>query len=139
METSLKLITLLTIFLIACNSGNNPLRQKSPEELRQELKVKEQKSYMDYLTVEYKLDKAFWSGNDIITGTINNSASIARFKDVVLTITFFTGTDTELKSADYVIYKFSEPNSKTPFEIRTNSPNATKKIGVRVNRAIPID
>lgn len=138
MKSNVKLFILISFVLISCN-GNTPLHQKTAEELRQELKVKEQTNPSVYLSAEYKLDVTFWTSQDVITGFINNTASIARFKDVVLTITFLTGTDTELKSENYVIYKFCEPNSKTPFEIKTKSPSATKKIGVTVKEAIPVD
>jgi len=138
MKTQVKLFILIPIILISCNSGT-PLRQKSPEEIRQELKIKEQTSFLNYLTVEYNLDKTFWTSEDVIKGFVANSASIARFKDVVLTVTFLTATDTELGSKDYVVYKFFEPNSRTDFEIKTKSPAATKKIGVKVKTVVPVD
>lgn len=138
MKTIVKLIVIITLVLSSCN-GNTPLHQKTAEELRQELKVKEQTNPIVYLSAEYKLDVTFWTSQDVIKGFINNSASIARFKDVVLTITYFTETDTELKSENFVLYKFFEPNSKTPFEIKTKSPNATKKIEVKVKEAVPVN
>jgi hypothetical protein len=138
MKTNVKLFALIMLVITSCN-GNTPLHQKTAEELRQELKVREQTNPITYLSAEYKLNVTFWTSQDVINGFINNSASIARFKDVVLTITYFTETDTELKSENFVLYKFFEPNSKTPFEIKTKSPNATKKIGVKVKEAIPVN
>jgi ribosomal protein S10 len=61
---------------------------------------------------------------------------LARFKDAVLTITFLPETGTKLKSVDFVVYKFIEPNSKTDFEIRTKMPNATKKYRVQIKTVV---
>jgi hypothetical protein len=138
MKTNVKLFILISFILFSCG-GNAPLHQKSPEELRQELKTKEQTDFRNYLSVEYNLTKTFWTEEDVIKGSITNTASIARFKDIVITITFFTATDTELGSKDFVEYKFFEPNSKTAFEIKTKSPSATKKIGVTIKSAVPVD
>lgn len=120
--------------------GNNPLRQKSPEELRQELKMTEHQNYNQYLTVQtntanYKL----WTDNYAITGSIKSTSSLARFKDAVLTVTFLTETDTELKSVNFVVYKFIEPNATTDFEIRTKMPSATKKYNIRIKTVIPVE
>lgn len=138
MKTNVKLFILISFILFSCG-GNSSLHQKSPEELRQELKTREQTNYKDYLSVKYDLTKTFWTEEDVIKGLIANTASIARFKDIVITITFFTATDTELGSQDFVEYKFFEPNSKTAFEIKTKSPSATKKIGVTIRSAVPVD
>src|SRR5664280_2398534 len=100
MKTGLKLFTLISIILIgcnSCNSGTNPLRQKSPEELRQELKETEHQNFNQYLTVHYNnADYKLWTDKYQIKGYIQNTASIARFKDAILTVTFLTETDTEL-------------------------------------------
>jgi len=138
MKTLFYILMCFPILFLSCN-GSGSLQQKTPEQLRQELKIREQSNIQDYLLVEYNLSTTFWTGQDVITGTINNSATVAKFKDVVLTVIFFTETDTELGTKDYVIYKFFDPNSKTDFEIETDSPSATKKIGVRVKSAVPID
>lgn len=126
----------MTVFLISCLGGPT---KKSPEQLIQELKLMEQINFNEYLTIEYTLDVTLFSGQDIIKGHIKNSASIAKFKDIVLTVTFFSETDTQLDSKDYVVYKFLEPNSQVDFEIRTKSPKATSKIGVKVKEVTLVD
>jgi hypothetical protein len=124
MKPYLKLFILVPFILFSC-SGRSHVRQKSPEELRFELKLSEQANPTKYLTVKYSMDFKILAGQDVINGTIFNSASIAKFKDVVLTVTNITATDTELKSDDFAVYKFVEPNTKTDFEIRTTSPAGT--------------
>lgn len=138
MKVLSNLLIYVSIILFSC--GGNTGRQKSPEELRQELKMTEHQNFKQYLTVETKsADYKLWTDNYSITGSINSTASLARFKDAVLTVTFLSSTDTELKSVDFVIYKFLEPNSKTDFEIKTKMPSATKKYNVQIKTVVPID
>ena len=101
--------------------------------------MNEQTNFNDYLSVDYNFGLAIFSDVQIIKGSIKNSATIAKFKDIVLTITFFSETNTELDSKDFVIYKFFEPNSEVNFEIRTEYPNATSKIGVTIKSVVPVD
>ena len=112
-----------------------PPKQKTEEELRQELYNKEKKKPKDYLSVTYKLKYKVLSGQDQITGTIYNSASMATFKDIVLTVTYSTNTGTELSTEDYVVYEYVYPGSSTSFNIKTYSPSGTKQIGVKVKSA----
>jgi cytoskeletal protein RodZ len=117
------------------NTYSEPPREKTPEELRQELYAKEQKKPKEYLSVSYTLDRTIFSGKDVINGTIFNSATMATFKDVVLKVTYSTGTGTELSTDEFVVYKYVYPNSSTSFQIKTVSPSSTKKIGVKVSSA----
>jgi hypothetical protein len=114
---------------------SEPTREKSPEELRQDLKRKEIRSPKDYLTVTYSLDYKVLSGKDVINGKIYNSATIATFKDVHLIVTYLTGTDSEIGSEEYVVYKYVYSGGSTAFQIKTNSPSSTKKIAVNISSA----
>ena len=110
-------------------------RQKTEEELREELHQKEMKKPKDYLMVTYKLNYKVFSGKDEIIGKIYNSASMATFKDIVLTVVFSTETETELSRKDYVVYDYVYSNSDLPFSIKTYSPSGTKRIGVSIKSA----
>lgn len=112
-----------------------PPRQKTAEELRQELYKKEKTRPGDYLSVTYKLNYKVLSGKDEIIGTVYNSASMATFKDIVLTVTYSTNTDTELSRENYTLYEYVNPGSSKSFNIKTYSPSGTKKIGVYVQSA----
>ena len=109
-------------------------RQKT-EELREELHQKEMKKPKDHLSVTYKLNYKLFSGKDEIIGKIYNSASMATFKDIVLTVVFSTETETELSRKDYVVYDYVYSNSDLPFSIKTYSPSGTKRIGVSIKSA----
>jgi hypothetical protein len=116
---------------------NNTSRQSvmSESELRQDLSTKEGRNPKNYLSVDYDLTYKVLSGQDKITGTIYNTATMATFKDVVLTVSYSTETNTSLGKENYVIYDYVYPGSSIPFTIKTYSPQGTKKIGVSIKSA----
>jgi hypothetical protein len=139
MKILLKGFVLFACIFSSCG-GNNSIIRKSPEELKRELKTEEHLNYGKYLIVQTnRADYKFWTDNYSIKGYINSSASLARFKDIVLKVTFKTETDTELNSIDFTLYKFIEPNSKTDFEIRTKIPSACRKYNVQIKTVVPVD
>ena len=122
------------------NSDNNytaPI-EKTPEELKQELLMQEIQNPMSYLTVSYKLDvkvHLLRESEDIINGTIYNSATMATFKDVVVNIKFLTNTDALLDTKQYTLYEYVQPNGSKTFQLKVVSPEGTKKIGVEISSA----
>ncbi len=113
-------------------------REKKPEELREELLNKEQESPSDYLTLSYKLDVKIHLlkvSEDIINGTIYNSATMATFKDIVLKVKFLTNTDAVLDSKSYTLYEYVSPNGSKDFQIKVVSPSGTKKISAEIFKA----
>jgi hypothetical protein len=125
-----------------------PEIEKSPEELRAELKASEENSPMDYLScgqvtmspqqvqtrnaglfhdAEYEPDGA------IFKGTINSSASLGRFKDAKIKILYYSRTNTLIEEKDYVIYDYLEPQSTTSFSFKTKSyPQAYENFRVQL-------
>lgn len=92
------IITGVAIVIVICNSGcssGNSDRPKTTEELKMEIKIKEQSTPTKYLTVTgrkmyYNSDADRW----VVEGMINNSATVAKFKDIVLLIQLFSQTGT---------------------------------------------
>lgn len=119
------------------NNSNktNVTSQKTTSDLRDELYEKEKKRPKDYLSVDYDLNYKVLSGKDEIIGTIYNNATTATFKDIVLTVKYFTSTDTELYKENFIVYEYVYPGSSSSFNLKTYSPEGTKKIGVYVKSA----
>ena len=112
-----------------------PPVEKTPEELRQELKDKEIQNPASYLTVKYTLDvkvHLLKESEDIVNGTIFNSAKMATFKDIGIKVNFLSETGTLLDTKQYTLYKFVTPNGSQDFQITVLSPSGTSKIGVEV-------
>lgn len=112
-----------------------PQKQKTAEELREELYEREKKSPEDYLSTNYKLNYKVLSGKDEIIGKIFNTATMATFKNIELTVTCSTNTDVELSRKNYFLYDFVYPGSSKPFNLKISSPSGTKKIGVYIASA----
>ena len=117
------------------NDFQSSPKQKTADDLRDELYRKEMKKPKDFLSVSYKLNYKVFSGKDEIIGTIYNNASMATFKDVYLTVIYSTNTNTELSRETFVVYDYVYPGSSKDFNIKTFSPEGTKKIGVYVKSA----
>ncbi|MFM6935210.1 MAG: hypothetical protein ACKOXP_07180 [Flavobacteriales bacterium] len=119
------------------SSYSSPSRQsvRTESELRQDLSTKEARNPKNYLSVDYNLTYKVLSGQEKISGTIFNSATLATFKDVELIVSYSTETNTSLGSENFIIYDYIYPGNSVPFTIKTYSPQGTKKIGVKVKTA----
>ncbi len=138
---------LLLTTLISCSSNSNnsfpsstsnnlqeeEVREPTPEELRAELKAKEElepNAYISHKNVfltpqrikvrngglfrdaEYEPDGA------LIEGIFVNSATLAKFKDIQIKIGYYSVTKSLIKTDSYTVYVFSEPNSSREFSIK---------------------
>ncbi|MBL0316466.1 MAG: hypothetical protein IPP69_12065 [Flavobacteriales bacterium] len=118
-----------------------------------ELVSSEKMTPLIYLSVESKMrqdkklvrqaglfrDAEYAPDGATIFGTIKNSATIAKFKDVVLSVTYFSQTKTKIETREYVIYEFYNPNSTNTFELKVNPPQAMKNFNVEIRAATPVD
>lgn len=136
------------------NNSENPASAevfvpKTPEELKMELNQQELSNPTHYLIANAKMSEntvktreaglfreAEYSTDGYnIEGSIKNSASVARFKDVMITVKFLSKTGTIIEETDYPFYEFYEPNSTTPFSLHVYPPDAMEKFSVSVKNA----
>ena len=136
-RTFTKLYLILPIFCLlnACDSGQQ--RVKTPEELRIELKNHELASSSEYLKDEgvylspqrKKIrngglfrNPEFADDGALIHGSIINSATLARYKDVEVIVGFYSQTETLIEQKTYVLYEYFEPNSNKQFSFKVYPP-----------------
>lgn len=120
-------ILILLLALYSCAG-----RGTSYEATRKDLGELEKQSPKEFLTVEFKT----WEnliGELVIEGEIKSSASLTKFKDAVLIVKFFTKTQTQLGSENYVIYEFVDPGKSVPFKIKLISPKGTDSISIEIS------
>jgi hypothetical protein len=117
---------------------SNPSREKSPEELRQELVSRERENPVNYLKIEGTMRNNL-IGLKVLEGTITNSASIANFKDVVVEVTWFTKTDTELSKVYYTVYEYVGAGNSIRYKIKADAPGATGGFQINVSSATPAE
>ncbi len=147
-----------SILITSCNnSGSGSVAElesqmelpKTPAQLKEELASQEKIAPLDYITVDgtMKADEIqtraeglfrnaeYSPDGNTIYGTIKNSATIAKFKDVVVVITYYSQTDTKIKSEEKVYYEFYPPNSSTTFELKVYPPEEMAKFGLEIKSA----
>jgi hypothetical protein len=160
MKNKICLLGLVAAYLLlqACNNSqasiqappdNNPASTptaKTEQQLRQELRTQEEAAPTINLSVSGSMQEnqvliqkpdffhhsIYKQDGYIIHGVIRSKASIARFKDVVVQITFYSETQTNLGSNNYIIYKYFEPNTETPFDLKVYPPPVMRNFGLSV-------
>ena len=150
----------ILILFASCNNNNgysgggylssNSNTQKSPEELKRELKMQEHSAPLTYLSVTGTTmtpnkirDAGLFHGAEydgyMVEGTVRSTATLARFKDAVITLQFLSQTQTVVDSKDYVIYEFFEPNSSKHFSFKVNPPNVTAQYKIILKSATAVN
>lgn len=137
----LLLLSLIIIVFTSCSSETADEASSSystHEEVKMSLEEKERQNPTEFLSVEgtYKknlLDE--W----VVEGTIQNTASIATYKDVVLKIVYYTKTQTELGSEEKSVIEYFRPNTSQPFKIKTKGYEGTESIGLEIISASNVE
>jgi hypothetical protein len=114
------------------------VREKTPQELRNELLAKERQTPTAYLH-----HSGGWRrnllGQIVLEGTIENKASIANFKDVELQITWLTRTNTEIGTSAKTIYEYVKSGQSVPYKLRFNVPSGTRDVRVEIGAAVAVE
>lgn len=138
------LIYVAALTMIGCKEN----RQKTPAELRIELQIQENDNPLQYLKLENTtmernkikeaglFSSAKYDGY-LITGQVKNSATMAKYKDLKVTIELYSQTKTVIESKSFVIYEYYEPNSTKDFSLKIDVPNAMKSFGTFLIGATP--
>jgi hypothetical protein len=92
-------------------------RQKTEEEIREELFTKESKNPKKYLTAEYSYRLSLL-GNTLIEGRLFNSASFAGFKNVRITVYFYSKTDALLGKETFTVMEFVPATESASFKYK---------------------
>lgn len=68
----------------------------------------------------------------LIKGWIENTATFAKFKDIVVKVSYYSRTETLIDKKQFVIYDYYEPNSTKFFSIKVYPPSAYKEFGFQI-------
>lgn len=147
-------LTVTIIFLTGCGGySTSNSKPKSPEELRAELKAQEEISPLTYLedkgvkmTPQKKKirngglfrDPEYAPDGAIFEGDFINKATIAKFKDIRVKVSFYSKTKTLIKEDSYIIYEYYPPNSTKHFSFRVAEiPQAQTSFSFEIIGATP--
>jgi hypothetical protein len=144
MNKPLRFVTVLAslALLHACSQANShtsdsytaPVEEERPKtaaELRAELLAQEQSDPTTYLVVAGTHRRNF-IGQLVLEGYIGSAATLATFKDPILSVTWYSKTGTEVGTKEYPIYELVPAKGKIPFKLKTNAPDhvATVALGI---------
>lgn len=96
------------------NTSPQPPRQKTEEELKQELYQKEASNPLSYLTANYTW-KVNIAANTILEGHVSNSATMAGFKNVTIKASFYSKTGVLLGEEKFTVMEFVKPGRSVSF------------------------
>lgn len=102
------------------NNSSNPTpqpRKKREDDLRHELYKKEGSNPEKYLSLDYT-GRVNLLSNTIIKGSIHNSATITGFKNINVTLSFYSKTDAYLGSETFTIMEFIQPGKSKSFKYK---------------------
>ncbi len=78
----------------------------------------------------------FWGDKFKIKCTIVNKATVAKFKDAVVRVTYYSKTKTALGSKDYTIYEAFPPNSEKTVDLKIENYKDVSTLGWDVVKAV---
>lgn len=148
-----KILVVIISFVFACNSSNilksEQERHKTAEELMKDLKTEEQKNPKSYLITKATIspnrvkirnaglfrEAEYATDGYYINGIIKNTAKVARFKDVILLISYSSQTGTVIEEEEHILYEFYEPNISKSFSIHVYPPDAMSQFNVTIKTA----
>lgn len=113
-------------------------RPKTPEELRAELLTAEQAAPADYLAVEGTYHRNLIN-QLVLEGDVTSSASLASYKDPVLSVTWYSKTQTELGTQQYPVYELLRPQGTAHFKLKTSAPGEVASVGMSISEATPVE
>ena len=131
----LSLLFSCLFFLLSCNS-NTP--SPTYEDTKQTLLEKEKSTPTIFLEVTGTYRKNLID-QLVLEGTISNNATLATYKDVVLNITYYSKTQTELGSEKKTVFDFFKPATKKDFKIKVSGYEETESVGLDIISATPTE
>lgn len=115
-----------------------PQREKTPEELKEELASKERNNPGEYLSVKGTYRKNL-IGETVLEGNISNTATAAIFKDIVVKAQFLAPSGTVLSEENFTKYEILSPGRSASFKVKIFAPKQMQSVSMAVINAIPVE
>ncbi|EJF08897.1 hypothetical protein O71_18186 [Pontibacter sp. BAB1700] len=122
---------LLTLGLSSCDSGYADSSSISYEEAKLSIEQQEKLYPLNFVDVDGTYRKNF-IGEWVLEGKINSTATLAKYKDVVLDIKYYSKTETLIGRDREIIYDYLAPGSNVKFKIKTFGPKGAKSVGIDI-------
>jgi major membrane immunogen (membrane-anchored lipoprotein) len=125
---------MLSFVLAACNGDEKTDEAKAKdkyEQTKETLEQTEKKNPKRFLSVE-GYDRKNLLRQTVIKGTITNKATVAKYKDVDVEISFFSKTGALLQKDHEVVYETVAPGNSISFKTKTSAPTGTDSIALKI-------
>lgn len=143
MNKTIKAI-ILAFIISSCNQSYNGQNNSSSgttnnyEEKVKSVEEQEKEEPTRFVKVSGTYRNNFFGNKVIIEGDIQNHATVASYKDIVVEVIFYSKTETELGRQNYIIYEYCSPNQSKDFKLKIAKVDGTEKCGLNVVSATPI-
>lgn len=104
----------------------------SYQEEKMSIEEKEQAYPTDFLDADGTYRENIWGDKLKVNGTITNSATVATYKDATVRITYYSKSNTNLGTEDYVIWDVFKPNTTKSFDLKIKNYSNVNSIGWEV-------
>lgn len=131
MKVKLAAASLITVFILSCNSENAVKEKDSYNETKTSLLKKEEKNPARFIVVKGNSKKNI-VGQTVVKGTLHNTASVATFKDVDIKLTFYSKTKALLETDRETIYQILNPGESQDFKTKYFAPKGTDSVALEV-------
>lgn len=107
-------------------------------ELRAELLAQEQSDPTTYLVVAGTHRRNF-IGQLVLEGYVGSLATLATFKDPVLSVTWYSKTGTEVGTKEDPIYELLPAKGKAHFKLKTDAPDYVATVALGISGATAVE
>lgn len=111
---------------------------KTAAEMRAELLAEEQSSPGEYLKVTGTYRRNLID-QLVLEGDIENTATLATFKDPVLVVDWISKTNTVIDSKQYRVYELIRHGHSAHFKLKTNAPEEVVSVSMGSNDAVAVE
>lgn len=111
--------------VLACNNGSNS--RTTYDETKLSLEEQEKLNPLSFLSVKGNYRKNLF-GAFVMEGTIQNKASVAVYKDPVITFQFYSKTGTHLGNESRVWYEYVEPGKSISYNVKITGYGAATEV-----------
>ena len=110
---------------------------KTPEQLKEELRQTESQTPAQYIKFTSSKYKENFIGETVLEGRVENTATIAAFKDIVFEADFLAGSGTSLGTQQFTRYEILGPGYGVTYKFKAFAPKQTSSVQMRVVTAVP--
>lgn len=130
-------IFLLLALSTACDSGYAD-GTSSYEDAKLTLEQQENLYPLSFITTDGTYRKNL-IGEWVMEGSVTSTAAVANYKDVVLTINYYSKTNTLIGSEHHTLYEYLTPGNSLKYKIKSYGYRGTSSVGIEIEDAIAAD